>query len=142
MRRWKCVLWALSLSGSALHLAVIGSALIAGGCATSQAQDHAEQQVRGPDPRLAPAQATKLDLEEDGLPAQLAPPRRAQPLPDDPSEPWSPNYGGPSRIRPVGTDEPSVDSPPPAPKAKPRSRALAYSQPYMRFLSADAHTAD
>ena len=31
-------------------------------------------------------------MEADGLPAQLAP-RNPRPVKDDPSEPWSPNYG-------------------------------------------------
>lgn len=31
-------------------------------------------------------------MEDDGLPTQLAP-RDMRPMPDDPSQPWSPNYG-------------------------------------------------
>lgn len=39
---------------------------------------------------LAP---TEPELEADGRPAQTPPLMRAKPLPDDPSEPFSPNYG-------------------------------------------------
>jgi hypothetical protein len=34
-----------------------------------------------------------VEIEDDGLEAQRPPRRSAQPLPDDPSEPFSPNYG-------------------------------------------------
>ena len=34
----------------------------------------------------------RVEIEDDGLPAQLAP-RNRRPGPDDPSQPWSPNYG-------------------------------------------------
>lgn len=37
------------------------------------------------------------ELEDDGLPVQTAPLRREQTGPDDPSEPFSPNYGPPTR---------------------------------------------
>lgn len=33
------------------------------------------------------------EIEDDGLPAQAAPRLRAKPEPDDPSQPFSPNYG-------------------------------------------------
>ena len=43
----------------------------------------------------APATVAKryADLEADGLPAQVAPPASIRTAPDDPSEPFSPNYG-------------------------------------------------
>jgi hypothetical protein len=46
-------------------------------------------------------------IEDDGLEAQRPPRRRNEPIPDDPAEPFSPNYGsGP----PVGED-PSQPAP-------------------------------
>lgn len=41
----------------------------------------------------------KPDLEEDGMEAQVAPPRAIREAPDDPSEPWSRNYGPPAATR-------------------------------------------
>jgi hypothetical protein len=38
--------------------------------------------------------AAGVQVEADGLPSQAAPPARIRQMPDDPSEPYSPNYGG------------------------------------------------
>lgn len=38
----------------------------------------------------------KVEVENDGLPAQAAPRAGIRQLPDDPREPWSRNYGGPA----------------------------------------------
>lgn len=45
------------------------------------------------------------EIEDDGLPAQAAPRLRARPEPDDPSQPFSPNYGRvmPARSASAGT---------------------------------------
>ena len=45
------------------------------------------------------------EIEDDGLPAQAAPRLRAKPEPDDPSQPFSPNYGRvmPARSASAGT---------------------------------------
>lgn len=43
------------------------------------------------------------DIEDDGLEAQVAPPRRSRTEPDDPSQPYSPNYGAGDRMRSQGT---------------------------------------
>jgi hypothetical protein len=53
----------------------------------------------GPQPVV---QSMKIEVEADGLPAQLAPRQRPQ-QPDDPSEPWSPNYG---TVLPGNADRP------------------------------------
>jgi len=47
----------------------------------------------------------RVEIEADGLPAQIAPRDRA-PVTDDPREPWSPNYGS---VRPtrVSASEPA-----------------------------------
>ena len=56
------------------------------------------------------AQAAVIDVEDDGLPAQTPPPARVRHLPDDPSEPFSRNYGGenPSRTTTVAPEEPKA----------------------------------
>ncbi len=53
------------------------------GCGSSSAAD------RTP----APAQVGRADLEEDGLPAQVAPPASVRQQAADPFEPYSPRYG-------------------------------------------------
>lgn len=46
-----------------------------------------------------------VEVEDDGLPAQAPPPARIRQMPDDPSEPFSPNYGGPNPSARAQTDE-------------------------------------
>jgi hypothetical protein len=46
-----------------------------------------------PEPSPTVVAAAPVELEDDGLPAQSAPPVRIRMAPDDPSQPWSPNYG-------------------------------------------------
>jgi hypothetical protein len=46
-----------------------------------------------PEPSPAVVAAAPVEVEDDGLPAQSAPPVRIRMVPDDPSQPWSPNYG-------------------------------------------------
>jgi hypothetical protein len=67
--------------------AVLAVALLTAGCA---ANDSPPYRVAGPPPE--PQRHAKVEIEDDGLPAQLAP-RNRRPVPDDPTEPWSPNYG-------------------------------------------------
>jgi hypothetical protein len=75
------------------------------GCATSQQppQYAGAYQPPAPVPQTA---SGKADVEADGRPAQLPPARRPLPEEDDPSQPWSPNYG-----RPPGTYERPVAPP-------------------------------
>lgn len=67
--------------------AVVSLALVLGGCA-AEPQPY---RVAGP-VRDAPPNSIRVEIEDDGLPAQIAP-RHRRAMPDDPSEPWSPNYG-------------------------------------------------
>ena len=67
-------------------------ALAVGACASGQADRAPPSSVAGPIAHAAPA-----ELEDDGLPAQTPPTYRAATEPDDPSEPFSPNYGNGSR---------------------------------------------
>lgn len=49
--------------------------------------------VRGPQQQAVAMAPVPVDLEDDGLPAQTPPMTNRRPMPDDPSEPFSPNYG-------------------------------------------------
>lgn len=106
MFRSLCVEAACAALCSKMRWSLVGIALMCSACAAPQAPSG----LAGPQP--PPATATyigtwKLQVEADGLPAQHAPRQRASTA-DDPSEPWSPNYGlGPVR----------VDTPPAAPIA-------------------------
>ncbi len=68
----------------AIRFAVLGCALLLTGCASKQAA--------APQVEVAPARVARVEIEDDGLPAQLAP-RNRRPGADDPTQPWSPNYG-------------------------------------------------
>lgn len=76
----------------AVSLIAIAFALAAGGCAESRSKYADAAHVRALPPQVAQAE---VEMEADGLPAQVPPLRRAKPEPDEPSEPYSPNYGNP-----------------------------------------------
>jgi len=70
-------------------------AVLCGGCAATHS---GPSKVAGP---VYPGDASRpssvarsapVEMEADGLPAQVAP-RYRRPMKDDPTEPWSPNYG-------------------------------------------------
>ena len=75
-------------------------AIAAAGCAKEDySQSYAYDASRM---RAAAAQverAPQVEVEDDGLPVQAPPVHRAKPEADDPSEPFSPNYGGPRMQR-------------------------------------------
>ena len=86
--------------------------LLAGGCA-NQAQTqtpnwYAQGYAGGPAQEAVAAVPVpvRVETEEDGRPAQLPPVVRAKAEPDDPSEPYSPNYGGPAQAQPVTAARP------------------------------------
>jgi hypothetical protein len=64
-------------------------ALAAGGCASTNS-GYSSQSA----PAAYVAQGPAVPMESDGLPVQAAPSVRIRQLPDDPSQPFSPNYGG------------------------------------------------
>ncbi len=70
------------------------TALCVAGCA---ADNHAYYADASP---THVARAPSVEMEEDGMPSQAAPPARIRRMPDDPSQPYSRNYGGPN---PAGT---------------------------------------
>lgn len=79
---------------SALPAAVIAAITLAG-CASDQSTYRETSYVGAgvPPPTVA--------MEADGLPGQTPPLRRDRPETDDPSEPFSRNYGPPLRSDPV-----------------------------------------
>ena len=70
--------------------AVVPIALLAG-CAADKPPSY----VNGPSAQqMAAAAARKVEIEDDGQPVQSPPARPVRAEEDDPSQPWSPNYGG------------------------------------------------
>lgn len=98
---------------SACVLAVAATAALAG-CAST----HPNYAGAVPAPPVQIAQTS--ELEADGLPAQPAPRIGANRVPDDPSQPFSPNYGGvnPSRA-PVSDSDHDDDAHRPGPYLPP-----------------------
>lgn len=93
-----------SVVSMAARIGVIGLSVVASGCATSQQQPtyvggpYASQPHYGQANQVAPTrvsapQPRKIEIEEDGKPSQQPPARRMRPEEDDPTQPWSPNYG-------------------------------------------------
>jgi len=60
-------------------------------------------QVAGP----ALGKHTLVEIEGDGLEGQRPPRRRVEDVPDDPSEPYSPNYGAAPTLTPSPEPEPA-----------------------------------
>ncbi|MFM9940835.1 MAG: adhesin [Hyphomicrobiaceae bacterium] len=110
----------------AARVGVIGFAVVAAGCASKHASHGAPAGVGAPDAQVA----ARVEIEDDGLPAQLAP-RNPRPMPDDPNEPWSPNYGSgaaPKSARAV---------PPPGPSAAPPASSRPSRPPAARVAEMD-----
>lgn len=90
----ECVIGALSRP-TALLIPLLCLAL--GACSTTGATGPAATSyyrapVTGIDPQLR-ANAPPVEVEADGIEAQLPPRRRVHQIPDDPTQPYSPNYG-------------------------------------------------
>jgi len=71
-------------------------ALMVAGCAPSGHYTPQSWNAGGPQPAVADVRRPRVEMEGDGLPAQTPPLRRERSEPDDPREPFSPNYGSPS----------------------------------------------
>jgi hypothetical protein len=76
----------------ALALAMAG---MLGGCSarSEYSEGYGYYSAPAPAQRIA---ATREEIEDDGLPSQTPPLMRTRKLPDNPAEPFSPNYGGPA----------------------------------------------
>jgi hypothetical protein len=66
-------------------LGLFGLAVALAGCATSSAGETSASRTH--------AQTERAEMEDDGLPVQAAPSSAIRQVPDDPSEPFSRNYG-------------------------------------------------
>ncbi len=126
MRKLRRGVVPLRLIPFAARLCVIGVVgVVVGGCATNKQPSYVNAPMA--DPRPAPAAAThKVDIEDDGLPAQVPPASRHPALPDDPTEPWSPNYGGPA---PANSEPRTPEPKQPRPGHKPRRQETAAAIP-------------
>lgn len=103
-----------SLRPWAARIAVLGLAAAAAGCAASHGQSAASYRGHHPypgtvvysSPATPPPARRRVEMEEDGMEAQPPPVRRYKPEMDDPSQPWSPNYGTRSPVRKAGPQVP------------------------------------
>jgi len=91
-----------------LALCALAAAVSLGGCAADRSAEYSAA-VSEPKPvaRLA------TDIEDDGIAAQTPPSRSIRQQPDDPSEPYSRNYGGvnPSSARASDRPDPMTTAP-------------------------------
>ena len=85
--------WPQKLLLLAARLSVAGPLALVAGCASDK-----PSHVSGPMAQTAAAQPAKIELEDDGAPVQPPPARATRPEEDDPSQPWSPNYGGAASV--------------------------------------------
>lgn len=76
------------VSSKAARICVCGPLLLVAGCASDKQASY----VNGPHQQMA-AQQRKIEMEDDGMPVQPPPARAVNPAEDDPTQPWSPNYG-------------------------------------------------
>ena len=84
----------------ALTMCALAALLGLAGCSSAKTSSYTSDNVAVA-PAQSVAQASVVDVEDDGLPAQTPPSGRIRQLADDPSEPYSRNYGGvnPSSVR-------------------------------------------
>ncbi|MEZ5852402.1 MAG: hypothetical protein R3D68_17350 [Hyphomicrobiaceae bacterium] len=122
VQRLRALIAAQMASGA--RLGVLGLAALSAGCASQQAS-------HTPPPSHVAAAMPKVEIEDDGLPVQIAP-RNQRPGPDDPTEPFSPNYGS------VPTRQAAIPSAvEPAPALPPMQRAASRGPTRMSSLDED-----
>jgi len=88
----------------AVHAGLIGLVALLAGCASERGPTQYSSSTTGAPMHLA---GVRVEIEADGLPAQLAPRDRAIEA-DDPREPWSPNYGTVAPARTTGVVTPAA----------------------------------
>jgi hypothetical protein len=108
----------------AIRAGLIGLFALLAGCASERGPTHSSASTTGAPMHLA---GVRVEIEADGLPAQLAPRNRAIET-DDPREPWSPNYG---TVAPAKTTAQStgVVTPAVAAMTVPRPQTIIRSAP-------------
>ena len=85
----------LSSTTKAARVCVIGLGVVASGCAANKQPTYVGGPYAGAH-QVAPSRVNelrKVEIEDDGRPAQSPPVRKMRPEEDDPTQPWSPNYG-------------------------------------------------
>ena len=92
---------------------LIGVGLLVSACASSHAAYDGYSNVGGPRPaEVAVSAPRSIELEDDGLAVQAPPRVRKHAEPDDPSEPFSPNYGPAPQDVPDGAEPVSTPAGP------------------------------
>ena len=108
-------------TAAVVRLAVVAAALSVAGCA-SDAEMRREREayvrhVQAQQQAMAGERIREVELEADGLPSQTAPLANRRIEPDDPSEPFSPNYGrfnaGPPGTKPLAVPQRTTLAPSP-----------------------------
>lgn len=101
MLSWRRCVKQPGIVANLARFAAVSIALSAAGCASDQerrdeAYGYSQQayNVSGP---VAAQRAAEPEVEDDGLPSQVAPPAKRAQEADDPTEPYSRNYGAPAR---------------------------------------------
>lgn len=72
------------------------SALLAAGCGHTQKYTYPGSYVGATVTPAVQQQQARVEMEGDGMPPQAPPRAGLRQMPDDPTQPWSPNYGGPA----------------------------------------------
>lgn len=109
----------LSSTTLVARLCVIGLGIVATGCAANKQPTYVGGPYVGSSGAAVPSRINelrKVEVEDDGKPAQSPPVRKMRPEEDDPSQPWSPNYGS-GKAAPAS--EPADPAQPRAPWPKP-----------------------
>jgi hypothetical protein len=128
-----------SIPSKAARVCVFGPLLLVAGCASEQKASYVNgPHFLGPGQQMAAA-PRKVEIEDDGQPVQPPPARPINPAEDDPTQPWSPNYGkgivGPSSPRPTHAPrlprqmDASIPAPIPTSVQTPFSTPVSYRRP-------------
>ena len=113
MRKLRCGFGPRSLALSAARIGVIGFAVVASGCASSRQPSYVNGPMAQVVPAPIPVRSERVEIEDDGKPAQV-PGRRIRPEEDDPSQPWSSNYGRGVTPKPIKLPPRLIDATAPA----------------------------
>lgn len=95
----RCVRQQLLRSRRVRRACLAGIALLLAGCAQTEGYRQQAWNLRAPDQDGVVQAPPPAEIEADGLPAQVPPPRSIRQQPDDPAEPYSPNYGTRAPLR-------------------------------------------
>lgn len=91
MLLWRRGVHAKARSGVIPVMVLLAASSSLAGCATDE--EYRREAMMRRQAAIVAHQAREAELEADGLPSQMPPPVNRRREPDDPSEPFSPNYG-------------------------------------------------